>query len=96
MFLVIVEDVAITTLRRAGYLVIRLTEEEIDELTEIWFNGPEELDWAVCLANAQLKKVVEWMEDVGYLMVNDESSPLLRGDFFLCKMDWQELLEEVK
>ena len=72
---------------------ILLTEEEISNLSEEWLNADEDVDWANYLCKAQLRKLIEWLEDRGYFIV-ENTPPLIKGDFFLCKLNWEELIEE--
>ena len=66
-----------------------LTGEEINELTEVWFNADEDVDWAITLVQAQLKKVMKW----GIGPCHHKDGPLFRRE---CPHCWQDLLEEVK
>ena len=65
-----------------------LTGEEINELTEVWFNADEDVDWAITLVQAQLKKIVEW--GIGFCRHKD--GPLFKRE---CPHCWQDLLDEV-
>ena len=71
-----------------------LTGEEINELTEVWFNADEDVDWAITLVQAQLKKIVEW---------GNERCPHFEGTIGgqtptkrECYHCWQTLLDAVK
>jgi len=42
---------------------ILLTEDEIEALSVWWLDAPEAVDWAETLNRAQVKKVVEWVNE---------------------------------
>ena len=75
--------------------MIRLTDEEVDKLSEEWLDADEDVDWATMMNKAQLKKVYEW---------GTSGCPhggcLPGGHYELsksqCSRCWQVLLEEME
>ena len=63
--------------------MIRLTDEEINRLTEEWLDADEDVDWATMMNKAQLRKALEYIH-------NKVSTT------GITVKEWQTLLEEVK
>jgi len=75
--------------------MIRLTDEEKDQILNMATNvtNPMPLSEVVrygnAIAQAQLKKVVEWLEDV--VITYGDDKPTMRG---IPEADWQTLRQE--
>jgi len=71
--------------------MILLTDKEVNRLSEEWLDADEDVDWATMMNKAQLKKVVEYLQErwngTEYEFYNIVAIP---------KEDWQSLLAKVE